>query len=100
MVLDKIHVMQGGKLKFALEIWGKIWYNNSVVGRDTNRAFPAGPGEREKEGAKMAERFPITVTFRNGQIRHYSSDTLQCWMNDPQVYEIVRSDNGEILFYD
>ena len=48
----------------------------------------------------MVNRYPITVTFRNGQIRHYSSDTLQCWMNDPQVYEIVRTDNGDILFYD
>jgi len=45
--------------------------------------------------------FPITCTFKNGAVRHYSSDVLGSWLlDDPNLYEIVRDDTGEIIFYD
>lgn len=41
--------------------------------------------------------YPIQVTFCNGAIRHYFSDTLKIWMNDPKAQEIIREDTGDIL---
>lgn len=66
---------------------------------DTNLAFPAGPGEREKEGAKMDD-LRLLVTTRDGLRECYNLGMLDKLMNDPAVYEIVDRETGEILFYD
>ena len=51
--------------------------------------------EDEKGGA-----FPILVTFRDGRRVRYTSAVLDLLLDDPQVYEIIRADTGEVIFYD
>ena len=72
MVLDKIQVIQWLKMKFALDIWGDIWYNNSVVGR-CQPGNPAGPGMYRMEVVKMdwewclAEMLILPIRFLAGR---------------------------------
>ena len=44
--------------------------------------------------------FEILVTFRDGRRVRYTSAILDLLLDDPQVYEIIRADTGEVLFYD
>lgn len=44
--------------------------------------------------------FEILVTFRDGRRVRYTSAILSLLEADPEVYEIIRADTGEVLFYD
>lgn len=44
--------------------------------------------------------FEILVTFRDGRRVRYTSAVLALLEDDPAVYEIIRADTGEVLFYD
>ena len=44
--------------------------------------------------------FEIIVTFRNGKRARYTSAILELLESDPEVYEIMNAETGEILFYD